>query len=433
MNRQQWEWLNRELEAWQREGLVDAALAERLRGRYAAEAGRAARSPMLTVFGLMGALLVGLGLILLIAHNWGDLSRPVRTLIAFAPLLVAQGLAWLVVRGGEAAASWREAAATFWSLTIGATLALVAQTYHLPGDLSQFMLTWVLLGLPVVYLMNSAAVAALYTVGITSWVVNVSSLHQDPWLYWPLLLAILPWQLWRINRRPEAAGTVFAHWCTVIGFCVAVGFATGSFWQHGLVLVYAGAFASLYAIDSARAFPRRAGQRPGALLGGLGLLVLSVALTFHEVWRNIGFPAVVRDEPGAWLAGLVCLALLALPLVLTLLHRQRWAPHQVLLALMPVLIGVLASMTNRGWNEQPLGLLFNLYPLAVGVLALWHGARRDAMATINLGMLFVGTLIAVRFFDSDLGFTVRGVVFVLLGLAFLVTNVLMMRRRRSAS
>ena len=33
-----------------------------------------------------------MGIILIIAHNWDDLSRPLRTLLAFAPVLLGQGL-----------------------------------------------------------------------------------------------------------------------------------------------------------------------------------------------------------------------------------------------------------------------------------------------------------------------------------------------------
>ncbi len=57
---------------------------------------------------LRGALLIGAGIILMLAHNWEDLSRPVRAALSFLPLLLAQGLAgWALVRRPESLA-WRE-------------------------------------------------------------------------------------------------------------------------------------------------------------------------------------------------------------------------------------------------------------------------------------------------------------------------------------
>ena len=50
-----------------------------------------------------------------------------------------------------------------------------------------------------------------------------------------------------------------------------------------------------------------------------------------------------------------------------------------------------------------------------------------------LGLLVVFALILLRFFDEDLGFAVRGVVFVLLGLAFLAVNLVLARRKGAAS
>lgn len=56
------------------------------------------------ILATVGAALVGAGIILLIAHNWDDLSRATRTAIAFAPLLIAQALVVTVrVRNGDAA------------------------------------------------------------------------------------------------------------------------------------------------------------------------------------------------------------------------------------------------------------------------------------------------------------------------------------------
>ncbi len=42
------------------------------------------------VLGVFGSLLVGLGIVLLVAHNWDELNRITKTIFAFIPLLLAQ-------------------------------------------------------------------------------------------------------------------------------------------------------------------------------------------------------------------------------------------------------------------------------------------------------------------------------------------------------
>jgi uncharacterized membrane protein len=42
------------------------------------------------VLGILGAILVGSGIVLLIAHNWNQLNKLYKTIFAFLPLAIAQ-------------------------------------------------------------------------------------------------------------------------------------------------------------------------------------------------------------------------------------------------------------------------------------------------------------------------------------------------------
>ncbi len=45
---------------------------------------------MITLFGILGAILIGSGIILLIAHNWEKLGKLARTFVALFPLICVQ-------------------------------------------------------------------------------------------------------------------------------------------------------------------------------------------------------------------------------------------------------------------------------------------------------------------------------------------------------
>ena len=49
------------------------------------------------VLGILGALLVGSGIVLLVAHNWDQMSRSMQTVFAFLPLAVGQALCLFVL------------------------------------------------------------------------------------------------------------------------------------------------------------------------------------------------------------------------------------------------------------------------------------------------------------------------------------------------
>jgi hypothetical protein len=58
------------------------------------------------------------------------------------------------------------------------------------------------------------------------------------------------------------------------------------------------------------------------------------------------------------------------------------------------------------------------------------GVRDRRLSVVNGGMLVLAALIICRFFDSDLGFVVKGLAFIAVGVGFLVTNLLLVKRTK---
>jgi uncharacterized membrane protein len=152
-------------------------------------------SKLLLVFGILGALLGGLGIILVFAHNWDDFSITIKCILSVLPLALGQLLCAYTLFKKPDSQMWRESSASFLFLSIGASIALIAQTYNIPGDFSSFILTWCLLGLPLVYILKSQVASLLYLIGITVFCVSKNYFgyprYEDHW-YWMLLAAILP-------------------------------------------------------------------------------------------------------------------------------------------------------------------------------------------------------------------------------------------------
>ena len=427
-------WLYEELPTLVSRGLVPAETAERLRQHYGPVEKTEGRRLMVVLFGILGAVLIGGGVILLVAHNWDGLSRETRTVLAFIPLVGAIALAGWVLARRRDSTPWREGAATYWALTIGSTISLVARTYNISGDFGQFMLTWTLLGLPVIYLMRACLPAALYLVGITAWAGDAQLSHGQPAWFWVLAALLVPylWRLFREDRyQPRLA---LVSWVWALCLCVATGFTLK--WDHlgWWAGVYAGLLAAMCmagviwfgdAPDDWR--------RPLQMVGGVGVVVMSAVLTFKEQLRDLvrfqshDFVKLMQADPvdfALWLA--LLLAAVGLCWLCVQQRRQSWV---VVFGALPVVVGLAHLLVGWGAGVTVLLVLFNLYLAALGVTTMVVGLRMERLGIVNVGMGIIAVLIIARFFDSDLSFVVRGVAFIVVGAGFLTANVMMLRRK----
>jgi uncharacterized membrane protein len=434
-------WLLGELPGLVSDGVLDEATADRLRARYP-EPPRVSGSRLaIVVCALFGTLLIGSGVILLLAHNWEHLGRPVRTVIAILPLLVSQFLAgWVLIRRGESTA-WREGSATLLTLALAAAIALVDQTYHTGDDLESFLWRWSLLLAPLPWLLDSTAAAMIFLASLTWWAGAAKADRLEVIWLWPLALAVVPHliSVMRSDRRGLRAANL--QWACAGFLCVAAGL--GLEWRvPGLwILVYTGLFALMIAGGTVvRRDERALWRRPFEVVGTAGSVILWLILSFDEPWRNIGWQHIRDNERFHRAASVfdvvlaVGLPLAALAVVLLILDRKI---HRLQLAwiLSVPLVAVLWPWVASGETPDArylAAIAFNLLLFGVGIATIVTGVRRQHLGTVNLGMVVVASLVVVRFLDAEIGFVVKGLAFIVVGIGFLIANLVMAKRLRRA-
>jgi hypothetical protein len=69
----------------------------------------------------------------------------------------------------------------------------------------------------------------------------------------------------------------------------------------------------------------------------------------------------------------------------------------------------------------------------LGVYTIREGAMADKLWKMNYGLLILSVLIACRFFDGDISFVARGLLFVVIGAGFFGMNTYMIRKRKVIS
>jgi len=435
INKKAIQWLYDEVPRLVAGGVLDPASAEKLRAHYGEVAPSRPGRLAVLIFGILGAVLIGAGIILVLGHNWDNLTRPVRAVLSFLPLVLAQCLSLWAVTRRPASAAWRESTAALQFLMIGASISLVAQTYNISGDLPAFILTWTLLGLPLIYLMNAVIPALFYLWGISEWACHIRWEDGFSAGYWLLLAALAPFAVPLLRSDRYQPRVTLLLWAVCVSVTVAAGVTIERVLPGLWIILYASLFALLFLagefwFGDAEGF----WTRPLRHFGGGGVLVLAFMLTFEWPWEEIGWHyyrwSHVSDEPWRVLPDVVLGGLV--PLAAIVLLATTWRRKQLLgllLGLAPLMAVFGYGIASKTGTYALAAGLFDVYLLVAGIWLLVTGIRIPRQGQMNIGLLLISALIIARFFDSDLDFLLRGLIFIGLGVAFLVTNIIMVRRK----
>lgn len=430
-------WLYEELPDWVSRGIISPEQSERLKSHYGAVEAKPAFNVGFLVAGMLGALLVGSGIILIFAYNWEDLSRTWRTILSFVPLIIAQifyGYAYFYRRGDLA---WTEGVSAFLMLMIAASIALVSQTYHIWGEPETFLWSWLLLSVPLMYLLNSSLVTIIYLIGIASWTVQVRG--SDSVWYWLLLVLAIPHFIynWRRNFQPVRRFTL--GWALsitfIIGWFGTIETHLAEFSLVGTMLIISGFYALGRII-----FPNRTQSfitRPFQTFAITAAFIYLLLLTYNDIRVPPFEPdSLLLGHYYAYWAGITNFMILLLLtggyIYLLFHHFQKRKIVDHFATLLPV-FGVLLLLIHR-LEAQTVGILLaNVYLLVWGIFYLLSGIQERRMPWVNIGMFFILALVTLRFFDTNWSPLIKGIIFILLGISFLGVNILLSRRLKLKS
>ncbi len=424
-------WLYQELPGLIARGVLTQDAAERLRQHYGEVKSITKTSALLIVLGTLGALLIGLGIILLLAHNWEQFSRLTRGVLSFLPLVLGQCLALWILSRRPYSGAFKEAGATFLSLMVVASISLISQTYNISADPDTFILTWMFLIIPLVYLMQASLPAAIYLVGITVWSGMQFNNPVKAMIFWPLAALALPHFIWTIRRQVYALRSALLS--LVMAICVSFGvsFTLGKTWSGFWVVIFPSLYATLYFLGYLKVPSATVlWQKPLRLVGSLALFILAFIFTFRALWQYLGIDAYLINRSVYDISALpdhiLTMALVIIMMLLFYDNLKRKNVNVTLTGALP-LLAILAYLSGDRTGLLPM-LIFNLYLLVLGIYRISSGFRSANLGLINTGMLMLAVLIMARFFDSGISFVVKGLAFIIIGIGFLAVNLRLARR-----
>lgn len=433
--KQQREWLEQELPGWVNERIISPQQAEALRARYPQTT--SGRSLGMIIFSTLGALIVGLGIILLFAYNWHAIPKFGKLALVIGPLIAAQATGIFFYRQER----WRglgEALCLLGTMLFGAGIWLVAQIYHIEEHFPNAFFLWGLGALTLALIMPSIPQALLATVLLTTWggmeaigfrnhqvtaslilllsLLPLAIIRRSRLLLATVIPALLLSWIFRLSGYHQCEGwPIFAFLLNSSALLIALSFLVrryGDFPESEPIWAFYGwiFFVGILFLVSIPAFSREFFHLHNYILSG-------------AIWAHLLIPAAV--SLGAW--------------VLLLLQKTKkqipFSPDDpgsdLLLIPLTVILAYVDLLGARYLETRWLiAGPFNLVFLALAVAMMARGCRQGILKFIIWGALLLIALMIARFFDLFESLIVRGLIFVLVGCLIFAEGLLYARIKK---
>lgn len=432
--------LRQEAQQWREDGLIDADQYQQLSQRYQFEdLERVARDRFVAIVIGLGSLLLGLGLVTLVASNWQTWSRELKSgllLALFFGVNTAGFYLWSrSPEDGSGSQRLGRGLLLLGTLVLGANMALMAQMFHQSRPLYELWLAW---GIGVLAMAYSLRLTMLGVVAIAL----IELGYAQGTLQWSPP-GEFPWAKWAIEHMPLIASLLFvplAYWCRsrvifILGAIATVVSLGMNVYRFGAYVPPDWKLFFLYTLPPAllwgyresafrwgiRSPEESSGQSFQPLARSLALIGFSLAflnLSFYKFWQTPPNDSFWRI---AWLPLIDIVVLGAIALlewihlgVLTL--RRRVRPQ---IDLTDGLMGgfILVEIAVIAWhfNHTPIPaiatFIFNalLFLLSAGLIR--EGLAQGTRPTFWGGLVLLGLQILARLFEYDTELVVKAFVF----------------------
>lgn len=409
--------------------VITEETAQKIKDYYKAQPTQSSNR-LFIVFAILGSLLVGLGIVLILAHNWDALPKVIKLAVGFFPLLTAQILVGYVLIKKPEGTSWREGSGTFLFFAIAISISIVSQVYNIEGDLAGFLLTWMCLALPISYVLRSSFASLLIILGITWYACEVGYFNYpntNAPAYWILLALILPFYYFEFIRKNIRNNFFHFHsWFLVLSVTVCLGVFAHDSGEY-MMIAYMSLFSGFVMMGQFRVFAsHRILGNAYLVCGSLGVIILLLTLSFRWYWEEL--PVGVEGlftQPEVIVSVLLTIA--SAGLLTRLSQVKNWKDLNSKSYAFLLLIGLFFIGSPSPLAAQ---VLVNVLILLVAVHTIQDGAQQNHLGILNYGLVIISVLIGCRFFDTNLSFVIRGLLFIGIGAGFFIANYYMLQKRK---
>jgi uncharacterized membrane protein len=422
-------WLLNEIDLWVGEGIIGPDQATALKRRYPAPAEGTAWGRL--IFFSIGAILFGLGIILIFAYNWEKMHKFVKLAVIFAALLGAHGAGYWLRRPEGRYRAAGEGLHLLGTMLFGAGIWLVAQIYHIEEHYPTAFLIWGIGALAMAWSLPSTPQAIGATILFVLWNCFEAFDFRDPHLISPFLILVgimpLAWL-----RRSRVLITI-----CLIGFLTTL-FASVSAIEGDLTALVIFFSACILIAMSLVVRQRRLFAEIGPVFSFIGFLLyfaILFILSFYN--RGKGTWSVHFDQfiQSLFFFGFALAAIGTWAWAIWPTPKKRSQPGKfisseyygvwVTLALM--ILTTLDLLPLKGWPGMA---VFNILFLYQCIMMIITGCRTLNLKTTVVGCLLFAVIAVARYADLFVSLLSRSLVFFIAGAALFSVGIYYSRTKK---
>ncbi len=358
------------------------------------------------IFSSVGAILLGLGVILFVSSNWSAMTAMAKVSILLAGMIATAGAGYYLAYEKHTYEKTGLALLFVNILIFGASIFLVAQIYQLPLNFWLGALLWFIV-----------------TLGFAA--ILQSRLHL--WTSVPLLLLFLGWLRVSLYGGSGQLDFLFDDRHSLLNMLpiIGVGLVSGgillrrsSFLSFGTkTLFHWGIFLLVFivvlgTVDKEVFFP--------VLQATFDTVNVVTAIVAFALLGIAFFRAPFETPQGRW-------GLLALGLYTVFLYVLAWLPS--------IWVGPMGSgFAFYQYSDVPaFQMLFILHVVLAFIflfVLVWYGTLLRMSVLINIGMIGIGFIIFIQYFSWAFQMLDRSLAFILGGFLILGLSAILERQRR---
>jgi len=242
------------------------------------------------------------------------------------------------------------------------------------------------------------------------------------------LLAIIPHYWLQLKRYTSANATAILNWILPISIAIVLATFIKRNEELGF-LMYINLFGLFYGIGKLSVFKGLRTLKNGYLIiGSLGTIILLMIFTFSWPWKEMYKVTEIYSS----LEFCISLFLGGIAILVLGYNMIKKGIRFVNLFQVAFLIFWLLFLSFSENVLIPM-VLTNILVFILGLTAIKIGADTFNFGILNYGMLIISFVIICRFFDIDMSFILRGLLFIILGAGFFLTNYIMLKKSKKKS
>ena len=192
-----------------------------------------------------------------------------------------------------------------------------------------------------------------------------------------------------------------------------------------MTLSYMSLFTIFYFIGQMPFFEKQKLKNNSFLIfGKLGILYLLLLYSFRWFWDKFIYNTASLSETFFSLEFIIVLLLTFFAGLLFYKKNSKTNFKKISILELVFLTNILFFIPGYEFSIMANGIV-----LAIGISEIKRGNKLNHLGILNFGLLLITILITCRFFDTDLSFVIRGILFITIGLGFFLTNYLMFKKR----